>query len=127
EPIENAEVLVVDELGAQSLRPWAADVLYDLVNRRYSRRLPTLFTTNYRLDDVAPQKPPVRVAGRTTMVPRTLDRGPDAESPREELTLLSSRLPAMLVSRLYEMAQPVALGAVEDFRREHAVHGAHLR
>jgi hypothetical protein len=33
----------------------------------------------------------------------------------------------MLVSRLYEMAQPVVLDAVEDFRREHAVHGAHLR
>jgi DNA replication protein DnaC len=41
-PIENAEVLVVDELGAQTLRPWAADVLYDLINRRYARRLPTL-------------------------------------------------------------------------------------
>jgi len=41
--------------------------------------------------------------------------------------LLSTRLPPMLVSRLYEMAQPVVLDAAEDFRREHAVHGAHLR
>jgi hypothetical protein len=42
-----------------------------------------------------------------------------------EEKLLSSRLPAMLVSRLYEMAQPVTLTAVEDFRREHKVHGAY--
>ena len=50
QPIERADVLVVDELFAQALRPWAADVLYDLINRRYARRLATLFTTNYRLD-----------------------------------------------------------------------------
>ncbi|HEV2844785.1 MAG TPA: ATP-binding protein [Thermoanaerobaculia bacterium] len=128
DPLADAELLVLDELGAQQPTPWVRDLLYLIINSRYTRRLPTLFTTNYRLDDVAPQKAPVRVAGRTTMVPRnTLDRGPDTESPREEFTLLSSRLPAMLVSRLYEMAQPVVLDGVEDFRREHAVHGAHLR
>lgn len=128
DPLADAELLVLDELGAQQPTPWVRDLLYLIINTRYTRRLPTLFTTNYRLDDVAPKKAPVRVAGRTTMVPHNgLDRGPDAESPREDFTLLSSRLPAMLVSRLYEMAQPVALEAAEDFRREHAVHGAHLR
>ena len=63
--------------------------------------------------------------------PATLDRGRDPEGGGgpmyDEAVLLSSRLPAMLVSRLHEMAQPVVLDAVEDFRREHAVHGAHLR
>ena len=62
--------------------------------------------------------------------PATLDRGRDPEGGApafDEAVLLSSRLPAMLVSRLHEMAQPVVLDAVEDFRREHAVHGAHLR
>ena len=61
----------------------------------------------------------------------TLDRGRDPETGPvfDETVLLSSRLPAMLVSRLYEMAQPVVLDAVEDFRRDtHVrVHGAHLR
>ena len=33
----------------------------------------------------------------------------------------------MLVSRLYEMALPVTLTGVEDFRREHKAHGARLR
>jgi hypothetical protein len=66
---------------------------------------------------------------RANVLDRGLDRGRDAEpvAVREEPALLSSRLPPMLVSRLYEMAQAVVLDGVEDFRREHAVHGAHLR
>ena len=78
EPIENAEVLVVDELGAQSLRPWAADVLYDLVNRRYARRLPTLFTTNYRLDDAAARD---RIAHRRPRRRRLRGRRPGRGGP----------------------------------------------
>ena len=129
DPLSEVPFLVLDELGAQQPTPWVKDVLYLIINARYTRRLPTLFTTNYRLDaDAAPKKAAVRVAGRTTMVPKdSLDRGPDVEPVKEETALLSSRLPPMLVSRLYEMAQPVVLDAVEDFRREQAVHGARLR
>jgi DNA replication protein DnaC len=129
DPLANAELLVLDELGAQQPTPWVRDILYLIINNRYTRRLPTLFTTNYRLDAAAPKTERIQVSGRTTMVPKTLDRGRDPEGAAafDETVLLSSRLPAMLVSRLYEMAQPVKLDAVEDFRREHAVHGAHLR
>jgi DNA replication protein DnaC len=128
DPLAGVPFLVLDELGAQQPTPWVRDLLYLIINTRYTRRLPTVFTTNYRLDEDAPRQAPVRVAGRTTLVPRNpLDRGPDAEPVLAETALLSSRLPAMLVSRLYEMAQPVVLDAVEDFRREQAVHGARLR
>jgi DNA replication protein DnaC len=129
DPLSEVPFLVLDELGAQQPTPWVRDILYLIINNRYTRRLPTLFTTNYRLDADTPKKAPVRVAGRTTLLPPAspLDRGPEPEPPREDAALLSTRLPAMLVSRLYEMAQPVVLDAVEDFRREHAVHGAHLR
>jgi DNA replication protein DnaC len=122
EPIDSAEVLVVDELGAQSLRPWAADVLYDLVNRRYARRLPTLFTTNYRLDDAA---------GRAESL--TADRavagfeGGDRDSSGrardlQSAGILSRRIPGMLVSRLWEMTQVISLDAVKDFRMEVRAH-----
>lgn len=129
DPLSETPFLVLDELGAQQPTPWVKDILYLIINARYTRRLPTLFTTNYRLDsDAEPKKAPVRVGGRTTMVPKSsLDRGPDAVPPQEETALLSTRLPPMLVSRLYEMAQPVPLDVVEDFRREQAVHGARLR
>jgi len=122
EPVENAEVLVVDELGAQTLRPWAADILYDLINRRYARRLPTLFTTNYRLDDASP-----------TLEGLTADRaiaeleggGRDAAArgrSSEIVPALSRRIPGMLVSRLWEMTQVISLDAVKDYRVEVRAH-----
>ena len=124
DPLADAELLVLDELGAQQPTPWVRDILYLIINTRYTRRLPTIFTTNYRLE------PPQPVAPKAGLKPRTatLDRGRDPESAVfDDTVLLSTRLPAMLVSRLYEMAHPVVLDTVEDFRREHAVHGAHLR
>jgi DNA replication protein DnaC len=128
DPLTGAELLVLDELGAQQPTPWVKEILYLIINARYTRRGPTIFTTNYRLEADALRKAPVLVAGRKTMLPKNpLAPGPDGEPPPEAAIPLSSRLPAMLVSRLYEMAQPVVLDAVEDFRREHAVHGAHLR
>ena len=45
-PFLHAHVLVVDELGYQSYAPDAANVLYRVVNDRYLRRRPILFTTN---------------------------------------------------------------------------------
>jgi len=121
-PLSSAELLVLDELGTQKPTPWVQEILYLIINGRYTRRRPTLFTTNYRLE-------PVKTAPAPRLGVSNLDRGRDPEPGREsEVTaLLSSRLSPMLVSRLYEMAQPVALDAVEDFRREHAVHGAHMR
>jgi hypothetical protein len=95
-----------------------------IINSRYTRRLPTLFTTNYRLELPTTAHP--KAAPRPAP---TLDRGRDPEpvSDLEAAALLATRLSPMLVSRLYEMAQPVVLEGVEDFRRHHAFHGAHLR
>ena len=126
DPLADAELLVLDELGAQQPTPWVRDILYLIINTRYTRRLPTLFTTNYRLEPVSPAAAQKGIAKRAA----SLDRGRDPENGGpvvDETVLLSTRLPAMLVSRLHEMAQPVVLDSVEDFRREHAVHGAHLR
>jgi DNA replication protein DnaC len=124
DPLVDAELLVLDELGSQQPTPWVRDVLYLIINHRYTRRLPTVFTTNYLLESPAR---PSRGIARPRVV-KSLDRGRDAVEPAEsEERLLASRLPAMLVSRLYEMAQPVALNAVEDFRKEHKVHGAYQR
>lgn len=123
DPLVGAELLVLDELGSQQATPWVRDILYLIINHRYTHRLPTLFTTNYLLDAGAGR------AAKPRSLARSLDRGRDADTPLPvaEEKLLASRLPAMLVSRLYEMAQPVALSAAEDFRREHKVHGAYQR
>lgn len=116
DPVMRAPLLVLDELGAQKPTPWVQDILYLIINGRYNERLPTLFTTNYALDEA---EAPAR--GRR---PRNenLDRGAD---PPEGPMPLVRRVEARLVSRLFEMARPVRLGAVEDFRRE--VQMQHLR
>ncbi len=101
-PVTNAEVLVLDELGAQKPTPWVSEMLYLIMNARYSRRLPTLFTTNFRLDPEAEEQ--------------GLDRGAD------QTASLHRRIPAPLLSRLYEMARPVVLDGAPDFRRQIQVH-----
>jgi DNA replication protein DnaC len=100
DPVVNAEVLVIDELGAQKPTAWVSEVLYLILNGRYTRRLPTLFTTNYYLESAAPA------------VGNALDRGASPAMP----DLLSSRIPALLVSRLWEMARPVMIES-DDYRR----------
>jgi len=128
DPLVGAELLVLDELGSQQPTPWVRDILYLIINHRYTHRLPTLFTTNYLLDPGPVRSLKPKPASPRSL-PLSLDRGRDAEVmpiPAEE-KLLASRLPAMLVSRLYEMAQPVALSSAEDFRREQKVHGAYQR
>ncbi len=52
EAIKNAPVLLLDDLGAQSSTPWAAEKLFQLLNYRYAAQLPTVITTNQRLEDI---------------------------------------------------------------------------
>lgn len=104
QPIIEADVLVLDELGAQKPSDWVQDILYLVINSRYTERRPTLFTTNYSLAD------------RETLV--------DGEGgdKKRKLKPLLDRVRSPLVSRLHEMASPILLTSVEDFRtsRDHS-------
>jgi len=44
--VRNAPVLALDDLGAQSSTPWAQEKLYQLLNHRYNRQLPTIVAVN---------------------------------------------------------------------------------
>ena len=94
DPVTEAEVLVLDELGAQKPSEWVREILYLVINARYTRRLPTIFTTNYGLGAAG--------AGGGA------DRGPIA---------LVERIGEPLVSRLHEMAYILSL-STQDFRRD---------
>ena len=99
DPVIDAEVLVLDELGAQRPTAFVNDMLYLVLNTRYTRCLPTLFTTNHPLDEPRPGPTPLDRSQAMTVEP------------------LTARIPARLVSRLYEMARTIEL-PVSDFRRE---------
>lgn len=52
EQVRSAPLLILDDLGAHSTTPWAQEKLYQIINYRYNTRLPTVITTNYRLDEI---------------------------------------------------------------------------
>ena len=53
--IRNAQLLMLDDLGAENASPWAQEKLFQLLNHRYSHRLPTVITTNVDLDTLDPR------------------------------------------------------------------------
>jgi len=87
-PVLSADVLVLDELGANKPTEWVRDTIAHIINCRYNDRKITIFTSNY----------------------------PDtAAQPGEET--LTDRIGARLRSRLYEMCKVIEVRG-KDFRRE---------
>jgi len=86
-PVFEAEVLVLDELGASKTTDWVRDTMMQIIGMRYNERKLTIFTTNY-FDE--------------------------RHSERDEA--LEDRIGVRLRSRLYEMCRTVVLEG-EDFRR----------
>ena len=46
-PVMEADLLVLDDLGAEKTSDWVEETLSLIVNTRYSERRPTIFTSNY--------------------------------------------------------------------------------
>ncbi|HEX8846367.1 MAG TPA: ATP-binding protein [Pyrinomonadaceae bacterium] len=86
-PVFEAEVLVLDELGASKPTDWVRDTMMQIINTRYNDRKLTIFTTNY-LD------------GRRTERDETLE----------------DRIGVRLRSRLFEMCKTVQIEG-EDYRK----------
>lgn len=89
-PYAEAELLVLDELGASKPHAWVLDVLYNLLNTRYNRKRITIATSNFE------------------------DEPDSASGEREKL---EDRIGYRLRSRLYEMCTLVPLRG-EDYRKE---------
>jgi DNA replication protein DnaC len=86
-PVFEAEVLVLDELGAAKPTEWVLDTMLHIIRARYNDRRLTIFTSNY-LDECA---------------------GRDSET-------LEDRIGVRLRSRLYQMCQTVVIDG-DDYRR----------
>jgi len=52
EAVRDAPLLVLDDLGTQAPTAWAGEKLFQLLNHRYSRRLPTVITTNHAPEEL---------------------------------------------------------------------------
>jgi DNA replication protein DnaC len=85
-PVLNADLLVLDDLGAEKTSEWVDETMNLIVNTRYSERRLTLFTSNY----------------------------PDIPDETEPNSLLF-RIGARMRSRLHEMCEFVVLDAA-DYR-----------
>ncbi|MEZ4665302.1 MAG: ATP-binding protein [Thermomicrobiales bacterium] len=50
--IRNANLLVLDDLGTENTTAWASEKLFQLLNHRYNEQLPTVITSNAKLDRI---------------------------------------------------------------------------
>ena len=62
EQVNTVPLLVLDDLGAESSRPWAEEKLYQIVVHRHEGRLPTVITTASSIEELEDAKP--RVSSR---------------------------------------------------------------
>jgi len=88
-PVFEADVLVLDELGASKPTDWVRDTLMQIINTRYNDKKLTIFTTNY------------------------LDERRSDTDTRETL---EERISVPLRSRLYEMCRTVVIEG-RDYRK----------
>lgn len=86
-PVYQAEVLVLDELGASKPTDWVRETMMNIIGMRYNDKKLTIFTTNY------------------------LDA---RRNPADET--LEDRIGVRLRSRLFEMCKTVAIEG-DDYRR----------
>jgi DNA replication protein DnaC len=94
EPILNAEILVLDELGASKPSDWVFDTIAHILNTRYNERRTTIITTNYSNAEA------VLIPGKSLSV---------FEEAREALRneTLGDRIGERMRSRLQEMCMVV--------------------
>ncbi len=53
--IKTANLLILDDLGTQSMTPWVKEKLYQLFNYRYNGQLPTVITTSDGIEEMDPR------------------------------------------------------------------------
>jgi DNA replication protein DnaC len=106
-PVFEAEVLVLDELGAVRPTEWVWDTVSHILNTRYNDKRTTIITTNY------PDRPPAEAE---------YEANPAKRAVRTET--LGDRIGERMRSRVSEMCRKVELNGA-DFRQR--VQSANFR
>jgi len=89
QPVFEAEVLVLDELGASKPTDWVRDTMMQIINTRYNDKRLTIFTTNF---------------------------SDKRRNEKDTTELLEDRIGVPLRSRLYEMCKTVEVEG-DDYRK----------
>jgi len=103
-PVFEAEVLLLDELGAVKPSEWVWDTVSLILNTRYNDNRTTIITTNF------PDEPAASVARSSS-----LSLSPARAAAREET--LGDRIGERMRSRLHEMCRFVKMDG-PDFRQK---------
>ena len=112
-PVFEAEILLLDELGAVKPTDWVWDTVAHILNTRYNDKRTTLITTNY------PNQSSAMVQAQASSV---TDRGvsrsgsPSAAARAMREESLGDRIGDRMLSRLQEMCIPVCMQG-DDFRQ----------
>ncbi|MGI8733781.1 MAG: ATP-binding protein [Pyrinomonadaceae bacterium] len=126
-PVLEAEVLVLDELGATVSTDWVRDTLYQIINTRYNNKKLSIFTTNY-LDELYVEGEARNLKARKEELKNAPFSRENSHEEKEldkrllSLTssqLLEDRIGVRLRSRLYEMCRKVELTGA-DYRKKFA-------
>ena len=103
EPVLEAEILLLDDIGASKPSDWVLETIGHILNKRYNEKRVTLLTTNY-LD--GPESPAALLQ---------MPSGQSVAPMRDPV--LADRLGARVRSRLYEMCRTVEIASA-DYRQE---------
>jgi DNA replication protein DnaC len=82
EEIRNIRFLVLDDLGTQNTTAWAREKLFQIINHRYTHRLPTVITTNLTLS-LIDERISSRLQDRELVISIQID-APDYRNPLAE-------------------------------------------
>ncbi len=82
EEIRNIRFLVLDDLGTQNATSWAREKLFQIINHRYIKKLPTVVTTNLSLKEID-DRISSRLQDRELVIRIQID-APDYRNPLQE-------------------------------------------
>src|SRR5713226_4431923 len=97
QPVFEAEVLVLDELGAVKPSEWVWDTVSLILNTRYNNKRTTIITTNF--PDLKARERPANAGGRSR----------EEATYAAEKDTLGDRITDRMYSRLHEMCQVIIL------------------
>jgi DNA replication protein DnaC len=118
-PIFEAEVLVMDEIGAIRPSDWVWDTVSHIINYRYNEQKITIFTTNFpnrpsKQEEERLEKAKPAEQQRRRPIHKSKEDTDAAESAVRQDTL-GDRITDAMRSRLHEMCRVIKVGGV-DFR-----------